>query len=78
MTISKEEIKNDFARFIRHEAMRVNCSQDDVCEILKDRPTLIYKQAYNKAIDDVIEMLHSRTTLNSDIPISIVLKKMKY
>ena len=34
MTISKEEIKADFERFIRHEAMRANCMQNEIKEIL--------------------------------------------
>jgi hypothetical protein len=34
MTISVEEIKADFERFIRHESMRVNCTQNEIKEIL--------------------------------------------
>lgn len=34
MTITEEEIKEDFARFIRHEAMRANCSQETIKEII--------------------------------------------
>lgn len=30
MTISEEEIRNDMERFIRHEAMRANISQEEV------------------------------------------------
>lgn len=33
MTISKEEIVKDYARFIRHEAMRANISQEEVMKI---------------------------------------------
>ena len=33
MTLSREEIKKDFARFIRHEAMRANISQEEVMSI---------------------------------------------
>lgn len=35
MTISEDEIKQDYFRFIRHEAMRANCMQEDVIEIIK-------------------------------------------
>lgn len=34
MTITEEEIKEDFARFIRHEAMRANCTQDEIISII--------------------------------------------
>ena len=34
MTISEKEIKADFERFIRHEAMRANCTQLEIKEIL--------------------------------------------
>jgi len=34
MTISDKEIKEDFQRFIRHEAMRANCTQDVILKIL--------------------------------------------
>ena len=34
MTITEKEIKEDFQRFIRHEAMRANCTQDDIKKII--------------------------------------------
>ena len=34
MTISEKEIREDFRRFIRHEAMRANCSQDEIINII--------------------------------------------
>lgn len=34
MTISEKEVIEDFQRFIRHEAMRANCSQYHIMEIL--------------------------------------------
>ena len=34
LTISEEEIDADFERFIRHEAMRANCTQEEIKEIL--------------------------------------------
>ena len=34
MTITEQDIKEDFARFIRHEAMRANCSQDEIKRII--------------------------------------------
>lgn len=34
MTISEKEIKEDFFRFIRHEAMRANCTQDEIIRII--------------------------------------------
>ena len=34
MTISEKEIRDDFERFIRHEAMRANIKQDELRRIL--------------------------------------------
>ena len=34
MTISEDEINEDFKRFIRHEAMRANTTQEEIKEIL--------------------------------------------
>jgi hypothetical protein len=34
MTISEDEIKKDYLRFIRHEAMRANCSQEKIMRVL--------------------------------------------
>lgn len=34
MTISEKEIKDDFFRFIRHEAMRANCKQWEILKII--------------------------------------------
>lgn len=34
MTITEKEIREDFARFIRHEAMRANCTQEEVRQII--------------------------------------------
>ena len=34
MTISEDEINDDFERFIRHEAMRANITQEELKEIL--------------------------------------------
>ena len=34
MTITEKDIKEDIARFIRHEAMRANCSQDEIKRII--------------------------------------------
>ena len=34
MTITEKDIKEDFARFIRHEVMRANCSQDEIKRII--------------------------------------------
>ena len=34
MTITEEEIREDYQRFLRHEAMRANCSQEKVVKIL--------------------------------------------
>ena len=34
MTITEKEVKEDFARFIRHEAMRANCTQDEIISII--------------------------------------------
>ena len=35
MTITDKEIRDDFERFIRHEAMRANTTQDEIKNILK-------------------------------------------
>ena len=37
MTITEKEIREDFARFIRHEAMRANCTQDDIKRIIESK-----------------------------------------
>lgn len=34
MTITEKEIRDDFERFIRHEAMRANTTQDEIKNIL--------------------------------------------
>ena len=34
MAITEKEIREDFARFIRHEAMRANCTQEEVRQII--------------------------------------------
>lgn len=34
MTISEKEIKADFERFLRHESMRANITQNELKEIL--------------------------------------------
>ena len=34
MTITEKEIIDDFKRFIWHEAMRANCTQDEIRNIL--------------------------------------------
>jgi hypothetical protein len=34
MTITEKEIREDFDRFIRHEAMRANITQTELKEIL--------------------------------------------
>ena len=36
MTITAKEIKDDFFRFIRHEAMRANCLQEDILKIINN------------------------------------------
>ena len=35
MTITKEEIIKDFERFIRHEAMRANTTQDHIEKLIE-------------------------------------------
>lgn len=34
MTLSEKEIFEDFQRFIRHEAMRANCLQNEIKRII--------------------------------------------
>lgn len=34
MTITDKEIRDDFERFIRHETMRANTTQDEIKNIL--------------------------------------------
>ena len=36
MTISEDEIKKDYLRFIRHEAMRANTTQDEILNIISN------------------------------------------
>ena len=36
MTISDKELRDDFSRFIRHEAMRANITQEEVIAIIQD------------------------------------------
>jgi predicted metal-dependent hydrolase len=36
MTISDKELRDDFARFIRHEAMRANITQEEVIAIIQE------------------------------------------
>ena len=35
MTISEKEIYEDYLRFLRHEAMRANVSQDKILELVR-------------------------------------------
>jgi hypothetical protein len=37
MTLSEKEIFEDFQRFIRHEAMRANCLQDEIKRIINGK-----------------------------------------
>ena len=34
MTITEKEVRDDYYRFIRHEAMRANCTQDEVLKAI--------------------------------------------
>lgn len=36
MTLSEKEIFGDFQRFIRHEAMRANTTQDEILNIINN------------------------------------------
>lgn len=36
MTLSDKEIFEDFQRFIRHEAMRANTTQDEILNIINN------------------------------------------
>ena len=36
MTLTEEEIREDFQRFIRHEAMRANTTQDVITKIIEN------------------------------------------
>lgn len=36
MTIEEKEILDDYARFIRHEAMRANTTQDEILNIINN------------------------------------------
>ena len=35
MTITEKEVLDDFQRFLRHEAMRANTSQEEISTIIK-------------------------------------------
>ena len=41
MAITEDEIKKDFERFIRHEAMRANTTQDEILRIATSRENLV-------------------------------------
>ena len=51
MTITEEEIKKDFERFVRHEAMRANTTQDEILRIATSRENLIRLNNMNKSIN---------------------------
>lgn len=34
MNITSKEVEEDYQRFLKHEAMRANCSQEDIIRIL--------------------------------------------
>ena len=36
MTITAKEVRSDFIRFVRHEAMRANCLQEDILKIINN------------------------------------------
>lgn len=36
MSITEKEILDDYARFIRHEAMRANTTQDEILNIISN------------------------------------------
>ena len=48
MAITEDEIKKDFERFIRHEAMRANTTQDEILRIATSRENLIRLNNMNK------------------------------
>lgn len=48
MTITEDEVKKDFERFIRHEAMRANTTQDEILRIATSRENLIRLNNMNK------------------------------
>lgn len=48
MAITEDEIKKDFERFIRHEAMRANTTQDEILRIATSRENLVRLNNMNK------------------------------
>ena len=48
MTITEDEVKKDFERFIRHEAMQANTTQDEILRIATSRENLIRLNNMNK------------------------------
>lgn len=45
MTISEKELRDDFARFIRHEAMRANITQKEVIMLIQQDMNNLIKQS---------------------------------
>ena len=45
MTISEKELREDFARFIRHEAMRANITQKEVIMLIQQDMNNLIKQS---------------------------------
>ena len=39
MTITAQEIYEDYQRFLRHEAMRANCTQHEILHIINNSKT---------------------------------------
>lgn len=58
MSITEKEIYEDYKRFIRHEAMRANCSQDEVLRIISDG------FGKNTIVENVIEWLRTHTAMS--------------
>ena len=54
MTITEKEIREDFARFIRHEAMRANCTQEEIQQIITGGNSFPIKVVSGKIIQNAI------------------------
>ena len=42
MSITEKEVYDDYKRFIRHEAMRANITQEEVLKILEKRSSKVW------------------------------------
>jgi hypothetical protein len=71
MTISIEEIKDDYERFIRHETMRANCTQSEIREIIESKQEEPVSDGLEVAAEECIEELLPETALDAAAPFAL-------